>query len=301
MSVRIFGAFMALTIATSLSLGSAQAFIERHESEVPFLFEHKLIFVEAKINGKGLFKMMLDTGSDISVINLPLARELGLPVGSKGHSVEGAGTDHALFYKTKLTQVEIGDLLVKDLYAGAIDLSKIGQALHTTLDGVLGYNFLQGKVVQIDYPKRVLHFYSGAPLPASGQQQNTTQRTVLPFRQPEYGPVLDEVYINGRRIRAAMDTGSGDVLKLTPEAIKNLGLEKEASEGELVKGMGYNGEVQNRRGKVRSLRVGIISLDEPTVTFFAKGPLPGAIGNGFLQDYIVTIDYRSRVIVFERP
>lgn len=301
MAVRIFGIFVIITIVASLSYGSSQALNEQHTIEVPFLFEHKLVFVKTKINGKGPFNMLLDTGSDISVVNLSVATGIGLPLGTRGQQVEGAGTGRSLFYKTKLTQVEVGDLVVRDISAGAIDLSKISQALRTTLDGVLGYNFLQGRVVQIDYPKRVLRFYSSTPLLTPGQQQNTTRRVVIPFRQPEYGPVLDEVYINGRRIRAAIDTGSGDTFKLTPEAIKNLGLEEEANAGEVVQGMGYNGETQNRRGKVRSLRIGTISLDQPTVTFFAKGPLPGAIGNGFLQDYVVTIDYRNKVIVLERP
>ncbi len=120
---------------------------------------------------------------------------------------------------------------MKDLSAGAIDLSKIGQTLHTNLDGVPGYNFLQGRAVRIDYPKRVVRFYSVTPFPSYSQQQNSARMETLPFRQPEYGPVIEEVYINGRKIRAAIDTGSGDVFKLTPDAIKSLRLEQEAGAG----------------------------------------------------------------------
>ncbi|MDQ3821336.1 MAG: retroviral-like aspartic protease family protein, partial [Acidobacteriota bacterium] len=179
-------------MAASLSHGTSKAVNEGSAIEVPFLFDHKLVFVKVTINGKGPFNMLLDTGSDISAVNLTEAREIGLQLGAKGR-VEGAGTDQTKFYRTRLAQVEVGGLTVKDISAGAIDLSKIGQALHTNLDGVLGYNFLQGRVVQIDYPKRVVRFYSVMPFPSYDRQQNSERRVALPFRQPEYGPVIEEV------------------------------------------------------------------------------------------------------------
>jgi predicted aspartyl protease len=296
----VLSILIIITAASPYHAGFLYAQSQPGLIEVPFSFEHKLVFIQTKINGKGPFNFMLDTGSDISAINLSLARELGLLLGG-GQQAQGAGTEQSLFYKTRFAQVELSGVVASDISAGAIDLSKISQALHTTLDGILGYNFLHGRVVQIDFPKRILRFYSKATALAPSQQQDGERRVVLRFKQPEYGPVIDEVYINGRRIRTAIDTGSADVFKITPEAVKNFGLEEEANAGELVQGMGYNGGTQNRRGKVKSLRIGTISLDEPTITFFARGPLPGAIGNGFLQDYVVTFDYRSKMVIFERP
>ncbi len=81
-----------IVVAASLSHATSSAANERPQIEVPFLFEHKLVFVKAMINGKGPFNMLLDTGSDISDINLTVAREIGLPLGAKGR-VEDAGTD----------------------------------------------------------------------------------------------------------------------------------------------------------------------------------------------------------------
>ena len=52
--------------------------------EVPFDFYRNEIIVQVTVNGKGPFSMMLDTGTDPSVVDLARARETGLkldPVG----------------------------------------------------------------------------------------------------------------------------------------------------------------------------------------------------------------------------
>ena len=63
---------------------------------------------------------------------------------------------------------------------------------------------------------------------------------------------------------------------------------------------------QNRKGKVDSVNVGGISVDAPAVIFFGKAtgrdkkPWGINIGNGFFKDFVVTIDYRSKLVAFER-
>jgi hypothetical protein len=53
--------------------------------------------------------------------------------------------------------------------------------------------------------------------------------------------------------------------------------------------------------------IGAISVDAPDVVFFAKGtgrdkkPWGINIGNVFLKDFVVTIDYRRKLIILERP
>jgi hypothetical protein len=52
--------------------------------------------------------------------------------------------------------------------------------------------------------------------------------------------------------------------------------------------------------------IGGISVDEPSVVFFGKGTGPDKkpwgvnIGNVFLRDFVVTIDYRSKLVTLEK-
>jgi hypothetical protein len=62
----------------------------------------------------------------------------------------------------------------------------------------------------------------------------------------------------------------------------------------------------NRKGTVSNITIGRISVEAPAVIFFAKGtgrdkrPWGVNIGNAFLKDFVLTIDYRGNPITLER-
>jgi predicted aspartyl protease len=274
--------------------------------EVPFEFYQNEIIVQVKIDGKGPFNMMLDTGTDPSAIEVTTARELGLKLDAVGRPVSGGGTSKNVAYATKLPLVEVGGLAVRNVSALALDLSKVSEGLGKPLAGALGHSLLNGRVVQIDYPKRVVRFYPSSPLEKTTAQSNTAKLTVLPFRY-EDNVLVDNVFVNGKKLVANIDTGSNGSFSLTPAAVAYLGLEREASRAAVSGSVGYNGMAENRKGKVTNVTVGGISVDSPAVTFFGKGtgrdrkPWGVNIGNEFFKDFVVTIDYRRKLIAFARP
>src|SRR5471030_1692428 len=110
--------------------------------EVPFEFLKNEVVVQVKINGKGPFNMMLDTGTDPSAIDLNTAKEIGLKLNPVGHKSSGTGTSVNLAYATKFPLVEIGGLQVKDIEAAAIDLSKVSERMGKPMHGILGQSLL---------------------------------------------------------------------------------------------------------------------------------------------------------------
>jgi len=104
-----------------------------------------------------------------------------------------------------------------------------------------------------------------------------------------------------------LDTGSSGSFNLTPAAISYLGLEEEVSRARVSTSVGYNNVSENREGKVSNVTIGGISVDAPSVIFFGKGtgrdkePWGVNIGNVFLKDFRVTIDYRGKLVTLERP
>ena len=267
--------------------------------EVPFDFVRNEIIVQVKVDGKGPFNMMLDTGTDPSVIDLATAKELGLKLSSAGGPVSGGGTDKTLAYETKLPLVEAGGLTVKNVAAVTLDLSKVSERLGKPLAGVLGHSLLNGRIVQIDYPNHVVRFYSKSPF------SNTSKRTVLRFRYDD-NILIDDVFVNGKKMVGNLDTGSSSSFNLTPAAVSYLGLEEEVNRARVSTSVGYNNASENREGKVSNITIGGISVDSPAVIFFGKGtgrdkkPWGVNIGNVFLKDFVVTIDYRSKLVTLER-
>ena len=273
--------------------------------EVPFEFVANQIVVEVKIGGKGPYSMLVDTDTDPSAIDLATAKELGLRLDSRGFPASGGGTEANVVQLTRLPTVEIGTVVAKDVAAGGIDLSKLSAKLGKPIQGVLGYSFLKDRIIQIDYPETKIRFYTESPYPGIQTAPNTVNKIALAFRY-EDGVLVDSVFINGQKMKATLDTGSSGTFSLTPEAVTDLGLEEQAQNGEGEKAVGYNGEFESKSGLLKSVRIGRLSVESAPASFWPPGTghdkkkFQVNIGNGFFKDFIMTFDFRGKVVVFER-
>jgi predicted aspartyl protease len=302
--MRVLTSCLLLAIA---SFGCfAQANGKEQAVEIPFEFHKNEIILQVRVNGKGPFNMMLDTGTDPSGVDVTTAKDLGLKLHPLGKEISGGGTDSNRGYYTQLPLIEVGAFTAKNVDAIAIDLSKVSERLGKPLHGVLGHSVLNGRIVQIDYPGRVLRFYTRSPFSKSTEQANTSKRTVIAFRYAD-NVLIDDVSVNGKKIVGNLDTGSSGLFNLTPAAVSYLGLEEEVGRAPVSTDVGFNGVSENRKGKLRNVTIGGISLDEPDVIFFGKGtgrdkkPWGLNIGNVFLKDFVMTIDYKKKLIALERP
>jgi hypothetical protein len=210
-----------------------------------------------------------------------------------------------LAYETKLPLLEVSNLTAKNVQAVAMDLSQVSGRLGKSIKGILGHSFLKGRVVQIDYQTQWIRFYSKSQPSEAVNQPNNLKRTVLPFRY-EDNILIDDVTVNGKKVIGDLDTGSDGTFKLTPAAVSYLGLEEEVIKAQATESLGYNGIAGNKEGRVGNVTIGTISLDKPAVIFFGKGTGRDKkvwginIGNAFLKDFIVTIDYRNKTLTLER-
>ena len=301
---RVLTSCLLLAIASICCF--AQAKSKDQVIEIPFEFYKNEIILQVSVNGKGPFNMMLDTGTDPSGVAITTAKELGLKLHPLGKEISGGGTDSPLGYYTQLPLVEVGAFSAKNVDALAIDLSKVSERLGRPLHGVLGHSVLNGRIVQIDYPNRVVRFYAHSPLSKSTEQATTSKRMVMSFRYVD-NVLIDDVLVNGKKMVGNLDTGSSGLFNLTPAAVSYLGLEEEVSRAPVSSDVGFNGVSENRKGKLRNVTIGGISIDDPDVVFFGKGtgrdkkPWGINIGNVFFKDFVMTIDYRKKLIALERP
>ncbi len=285
-----------LTVSCCCFGSFAQAATNNEAIEVPFNFYRNAIIVQAKVNGKGPFNMLLDTGADPSVIDFKMAKEIGLKLASVGKQGTGGGTDTNLAHETKLPLLELGGLTARNIEAVAINLSKMSEALGKPLHAVLGHSLLKNRIVQIDYPKRVVRFYAASPFRKPTSRSHRRKFATLSFRYRD-DILMEGVSVNGKRMVANLDTGSNGRFQLTPAAVVKLGLETQVGKARVSKSAGFNGMTENREGEIKNVTVGGIFVDGPTVVFYGKGTGRDKeawgirIGNAFLKDFVVTINY----------
>lgn len=127
-----------LVLFTVLALGSVPLTID----------ERGGVIVDARVNGAGPFKFIVDTGASRSIVADDLATALGAPVVAKSEVVGSAGSD--MRFVVRLGSVAVDSARVDALLAAvvpAVRLSQLGRGVR----GLLGQDFLSAFNYTLDY------------------------------------------------------------------------------------------------------------------------------------------------------
>jgi hypothetical protein len=117
--------------------------------EFPFQFREGLLWVlvQTAESPKPL-TFLLDTGAEVSVINLDTAKRLGMKLAEKV-SVSSVQTTMTGYWPQKLSVTANGVTLPSDFLV--LDLSKLNATCTQSVDGLIGADFFKGRIVQIDF------------------------------------------------------------------------------------------------------------------------------------------------------
>src|ERR1041384_316502 len=164
-----------------------------------------LILLPVRINDRGPFDFILDTGAGTSLLSADLAKALDVKViGSKEGQSAGGKVSVSL---AKVDSLAVGETKLDDVDVGIVDLGQIAKTIGAKIDGDLGYNFLKHFRVTINYrdcelrledPKRIESFARGA-------------QTEIPIRLANSAKplLLVNVHANGSGpFQFAIDTGT---------------------------------------------------------------------------------------------
>ncbi len=274
---------------------------------VPFEFVRNEIILDTAIGDSSPNRFMFDCGVDPSVIDLALAHRLGIPVDeSQAEQAAGAGDGQGLIVMpSSIPDLVIGETGFEPVEALAADLSPFSEVLGFPLAGILGYSFLDGRVVRIDYPARQVTIATDAE--ALGPSATpVTQRHVVPLEfssEEELIPVFDLV-IDGQAVSVTLDSGSSGGLELFPAAIERLGLEDEKAAGEAVESLGARGRRTLTEGVLENVGLGPFTIAELPTRFGDRNitdhARDGNAGNSLFQNFVLTLDYVNGEVIFEQ-
>lgn len=272
---------------------------------VPFDFVKNQILVPVTIKSRGPFTMLLDTAVTPSVVSADLVRELGLPLDtSKTGEASGAGEGPGLeIQQSSISQLNVGGIAAGDIDALATDTSSFSKRLGRPLQGILGQSFLEGRVVEIDYPARVVRIFdSRTALP----RRPDDVRLPMEFAAADDITPIIPIEVNGRTIPVSLDTGSSLTLSIYPHAVTELGLEVVRAKATASDVLGARGKASVAEAEVDSLGIGALVIMKPRITFGRKpqdevSRRKGNLGNGFLQNFVLTLDYPRREITLRKP
>ena len=224
---------VSVTMAT-VTLSTLQA--ESHcpadiASVTPRFVQGALIVIPVRINQKGPFDFMVDTGSQITVVDRSLAVELGLKPEAKVGLVSVAS--YAQASVTVLDTLEAASHLVEKPFVIVQDLGQI-QAADPRIRGVLGENFLAHFDLLIDYPHKLLCLDETGVMRKSVHGERIS--LVAPQHPESEVPFTDRllisVHLSGtgtRQILLQLDSGSDGLILYAGGDEAKRGILKQAS------------------------------------------------------------------------
>jgi hypothetical protein len=129
--------------------------------------------VQVKVNGKGPYRLVFDTGAPMNLLSNRIGKEAGLLGGQKP-----AARSTAFNYPGMVTigKLEIGALLAEDMPAIVIDhptIKAIGEVFGP-IDGIIGFPFFAHYRTAIDYQAKELTFTPNGFKPADVMQAMMT-------------------------------------------------------------------------------------------------------------------------------
>ncbi len=139
-----------LTIIALLTLSVGSRATEDAPVQVPFVFQNGGVILQVRIADKGPFNMLMSTNAEVSKISLDVLNSLHV-MPNFTNDPTTVNPNATIIYRD-LPNVRVGDLKLPRLAALVFDPARISDRLGVRIDGVLGYNFLEKRIVQIEDP-----------------------------------------------------------------------------------------------------------------------------------------------------
>ncbi len=257
---------------------------------IPFRLINNHIYAAVKVDGKGPFMFIFDTGG-VNLITPPTAKTLGVRV-TGAIQASGAGKGHMQAGLTKIDSLRIGAATIKSQPFIVLPLNAMSDVEGVDETGMIGFETFRRFVTRIDYGRHLLELIRPSafnPVDAG---------TPIPIRFN--GNTIEvEASYDGIRGNFTIDTGNRGSLDLDTPFVAKYGLRAKAQSGvETATGWGIGGPTFGFVMRGAPLEIGSIKIAHPIVSLstdksgaMADPTVAGNIGAGILKRFIVTLDY----------
>jgi len=271
----------------------------KSETTIPFRFINNHIYLDVKIDGKGPYSFIVDTGG-VNLMTPTLAKSLGLAVVGQTEA-RGAGTATMQSGFTKIGRLALGEAVVTNPTFVTLPLDRLSNTEGTELIGMVGYETFRRFVTRIDYGARTLTLID----PKTFNPKDAG--TAVPIAFNGNAAIVAGTY-SGIPAKFQIDTGARSSLTLDAPFVEKNALRARISKSvEGIAGWGTGGPSREYTFRGDTLSIGQVSvtglvtgLSEDKGGAFADPTIAGNIGGGVLKQFVVTFDYGRRVMYLKR-
>ena len=269
-------------VAGTLSAGAPHFTRISGTVSVPAEITGHVMFVNVLVNGRGPYRVMVDTGCSISVVSPELAEAVGATTPDLDEEDDPIIAENGLGNPTDiqrilLNSVELGGVRFERVMAAVSDsFQKLSMIEGKRVDGMLGFPLFADLFLGLDFPNQRLILAKQWPTaaPAIRASLPVIEHADVPFVQ---------VQIQGRQVELMIDTGANQALQLSQNLALSLQWKVEPRVGSLVAVLGEVGREDIGR-LAGSLSLGGLQQVEPIAII---SPGPSSLGLRSLERFCV--------------
>jgi hypothetical protein len=322
--LKVFGAvLLSFTLCSTAFCVDARFTAGKSALAIPFELDDNLIYVRVSVNGSRPLSFILDTGAH-SIIHARHARSIGLKLKLIGQAGGIGANQPDVYLVTEKVAFSLPGVALSPRRLVAVSLDAIESCVNefvideegrnvppargergTTkrdVDGILGKEFFDQFVVEINYAQRLLNVYDrssykyaggGKNIPLEvGEQHIFTQAQIKPAgRAPLTGRFL-------------LDTGSSQAVSLLKPFMwgHNLLPSTEGMTPRPVCGLGGYAKEKSWVGTLEALQLGEFKIATPVTEYRVSDPntdADGFVGGAVFRRFKVIFDYSRRRMILE--
>lgn len=255
--------------------------------------------VEVKVDGRGPYRFLVDTGSERTVISRQLAERLQLAAGETAnlHSVVGVNAVDTVF----IPNLQVSSQNISVTNAPALEAANIGA------DGMLGIDSLRAQRVTFDFKAKTMAITT-APRVAERADDDTI---IVRARSRKGRLIFTDATIDGQKVTIIVDTGS-QVTIGNPALEQSLKRRHQLSVPEGMTVESVTGEkMEAKVARLEKLEVGGLHIQDLAVAFadahifhqlnLDKRPALLLGMNAMRAFDRITIDFAARKVRFRLP
>jgi len=276
------------------------------EVSVPFHLVNHHILLPVTVNGSAPLRIVLDTGMPTEGLLLhdtDKTRSLPLAFAADPHVKVGGVGGKGKPVAVRMAEEAAVHIEGLSLLGMQVTLLPPMPGLASYSDGIIGAALFQHFAVTVDNDRDFLI----PPRPESYQPPD--QATILPLVEVSPTPVIQAKVRMDRPepflVKLAVDLGATHAISLNEG--DSTGIAAPTRSIATLTGRGISGPVTGRVGRIRTLELGGLALQDVVATFpdkeFLKQPgigmADGNLGNGALDRFNVTVDYAGKRLVLE--
>ncbi|HJX00977.1 MAG TPA: retropepsin-like aspartic protease [Terriglobales bacterium] len=256
--------------------------IARHAEEIPFtLYQGYLVVVDGRIGRLEHQHLLIDTGTNPSMIDRNVAAKLGLR-GIRGDVATFSDTVPA--DQVKLSDLEVGPLRRRDLNVMVADFGKVESGVGVHVDAIIGLDVLSTASFTIDFGKRRILF------------EPSRERHSVPFSVAQQFLQVN-LKVRGKQLHLLVDTGTPHLI-LFNRALHDLDYSRisKSAVGSNLAGGGFYETVVLPEAKLGPESVGPQRVTVVANEKQVEGEYDGLMGVSLLRPKRLSFDFERQVL-----